>query len=92
MRFALNPEFYGDILYGETDSLRSRRVELRGQLPLFQLASGSRLYLGAIGNFGIDDERKETLKADGTVLLAEEPDSIRVYLSLETNLQNLFKF
>jgi len=92
VRFALSPELFGDILYGDTHSLRSRRIELRGQLPIFKLSKGSRLYLGAIGNFGIDGEREEILAEDGTVLRAAEPDSIRVYLSFETNVQDLFSF
>jgi hypothetical protein len=92
VRFALNPELFGDILYGDTHSLRSRRIELRGQLPIFKLSKGSRLYLGAIGNFGIDGEREEVLADDGTVLREAEPDSIRVYLSFETNVQDLFSF
>ena len=90
IRFAMNPELYWDLLFGRTDSLRSDRLELRGQLPVRLFANGSRLYLGAIGNIGLGDERKAILGANGDVVRAAEEDVVRVYLSWNGDVLELF--
>ncbi len=41
----------------------------------------SPVFLGAVGNFGIDSDKLEVTNADGEVTRVAEGDSIRVYLT-----------
>lgn len=78
LRLAMTPEWYTDIMYGETEGL-THRVEVKGQLPISDSLNNSRVFLGAIGNFGIGDDREK------------EADVIRVYLTWNVNVEDVFK-
>ncbi len=78
LRVSINPELYEDFLIGRTEGLKSLRFEYRGQLPVYTLASGDRIFLGTIINLGLD--KKE----------ANESDVFRVYVSWNTDLKKLF--
>ena len=69
IKFAINPELYTDILYGKTQHLQSKRLELRAQLPIYRADKGSRFFLGAIANIGVKDK------------VADEADSLRIYIT-----------
>jgi hypothetical protein len=66
LRLARNPQMYADFLYGKTESRGSKRVEVRGQFPLYK----EKIFLGAIGNFGVKDRDKDGAE-----------DVVRVYLT-----------
>lgn len=55
-RFANNEETYFDVMYGKSEPLKGRRVELRGQMPVSTLGSG-KLFLGAVANFEVEKKR-----------------------------------
>ncbi len=91
IRFATSPEHYADIMVGETADLKSQRIEVRGQLPVYKFDGGTRLYLGAIGNFGLTKEtHKVTDKATGTEKDEVEADVIRVYLTWNVEFKDIF--
>lgn len=69
IRSALNPETYMEILYGTTSGLNSRRLELRMQGPISRFENGSRIFIGATFNLGINKR------------VDEEPDSVNIYLT-----------
>jgi len=77
-RAAMSPEQYADFLVGRTEGLRSLRAEVRGQLPVKRFDNGSRLFLGAIGNFGLDHEKHGRPDDEGVIV--PEADVVRVYL------------
>lgn len=76
LRIASNPELYWDLLVGKSDGLDGKRLEVRGQLPIHIFEGGNRLFLGAIGNFGLDGE--------------DEPDVIRLYVTWNVDVKELF--
>lgn len=78
IRFSINPELYSEVLVGRTETLHSLRLEYRGQLPVYTLASGDRIFLGAIINLGLDHQEKN------------EKDAFRIYVSWNTDLKKLF--
>lgn len=55
LRFSLSPQTYVDMLVGETESLVSPRLELRGQVAMPGFMSNTNFHVGAIGNFGTDE-------------------------------------
>lgn len=59
IRAAINPQMYVELLGGRTEGLRSRRMELRAQMPIFKLAAGDRFYLGGSANFGVGADMSE---------------------------------
>lgn len=83
LRAAINPELYTDIMYGFTEGIGSQRLEVKGQLPVSWFLKDpvknkdTRLFLGAIGNFGL--ERREG-----------EADVIKVYLSWNIDFIDIF--
>jgi hypothetical protein len=85
IRSAMTPEHYYEALYGKTKSLRSRRLEVRGQIPVRRFSESSRLLLGAAGNFGLDKRR-----ADGRSGSGKEPDVIRIYVSYNADFSKIF--
>jgi len=89
LRWAKSPEFYADFMYGRTTDLRSRRLEVRGQFPVYPLDSGDRIYLGGIGNFGIDEKKHQGVDANGKGPI-EEKDVVVVYVSWATDIKRLF--
>ena len=79
-RAAFNPNTYFDALIGKTQSLDSLRMELRGQMPIFRLANGSRFYIGGIINAAIRDRKK-----------MEEADVVRAYVKWDSpDLSKMF--
>lgn len=90
LRWAINPELYTDVLYGHTSGLASNRFEIRGQLPVYTLASGDKVYLGGIGNFGINKRRRTlSVDADGNSIAPKESDAVRIYLTWNADLKKL---
>lgn len=77
IRLAKNPEAYVDFTYGRTTSISGSRIEAKAQLPIFRFENNTRLYLGAIGNFGVD--RKDN-----------EADVIRAYLTWNVDVMDVF--
>ena len=89
-RISSGPGSFADILYGRTQSLRSDRLEIRTQVPMPGFSPGlSRIYLGAIGNFGVGDERKARRLPDRRIQLAE-PDVIRIFVAWNVDFKTLF--
>jgi hypothetical protein len=78
LRFSINPELYSEFLIGRTDKLKSLRFEFRGQLPVYTLESGDRIFLGGIFNLGINHKEEN------------ESDTFRIYVSWNTDLKKLF--
>jgi hypothetical protein len=78
LRFSINPELFGEFLIGRTESLKSLRFEYRGQLPVYTLASGDRIFLGFIANLGLNKKKEK------------ESDAFRVYVSWNTDIKKLF--
>jgi len=75
LRLARNPEMYADFLYGKTESISSGRLEARGQFPIFK-----NIFLGAIGNFGIQNRDTST-----------EADTVRIYLTWNVDAADFFE-
>ncbi len=69
LRSALNPETYAEVLYGTTSGLKSKRLELRMQVPIARFQNGSRIFVGGVFNMAYDK------RIDG------EPESASIYLS-----------
>ncbi len=59
LRLGISPEMYTDVLYGKTESRASRRLEIRGQMPIYRKENGSQVLLGAIANLGVTDRDKD---------------------------------
>ncbi|MDP9121374.1 MAG: hypothetical protein M3O15_08415 [Acidobacteriota bacterium] len=89
LRTSINPELYSDFLFGRTDKLKSLRFEYRGQLPVYTLDNGDRVFLGGIFNVGLDKKANAVLDASGKVVRPVESDVFRVYLSWNTDLKKL---
>jgi len=90
LRWAVNPELYTDVLWGKTSGLRSDRVEVRGQLPVFTLDNGDKVYLGGIGNFALNKRHRElAVGSDNKVIAPPESDAVRVYVTFNTDLKRI---
>lgn len=96
-RLARSPEMYSDWMFGRSGDLRSHRLEVRGQFPIFRFDNGSRLVAGAIGNFGINQRKHQALCAadpDNHIeptRTCDELDSIRFYLTYDITAETLKK-
>ena len=95
LRMAGSHEQYVDILYGRTFNLRSRRLEFRGQYPVLRLGNNTRIILGAIGNFGVSDEKKTILVCNPPEepcqeMRAVERDRLRIYLTWDVPITSIF--
>jgi hypothetical protein len=91
IRAAVNPELYADIMYGHTSGLHSNRLEVRGQFPVMSLSNGDRIFLGGIGNFALNKrQRTPVLDSQGHQVAPPESDTIRAYISWNTDFKNLF--
>lgn len=73
LRAAFNPYTYIDLLAGKTESLDSRRVEFRGQMPVLKFANGSRFYIGGVVNMAIDNRDR-----------LDERDVVRIYVKWDS--------
>ncbi|MEM7208914.1 MAG: hypothetical protein AAF434_13915 [Pseudomonadota bacterium] len=67
-RWAANPEFYFEMLFGKSDGFKSKRMELRGQFPVQRFDNRTAIHLGFRGNLGVQDREKDNL------------DTLNVYL------------
>jgi hypothetical protein len=76
LRLAFAPDSYVDLMYGDTDGRKGRRVELRGQYPVSDFSVG-RLFLGGALNY--DYERAE-----------EDTDSMRIYVIYHASFSEAF--
>lgn len=86
LRISHNEETYFDLLYGKSEPLKGKRLELRGQLPVASLGTG-RVFLGGIAN--IEISRNNSSSADEPLL--KEEDSFKVYVTWQTSFSDLFK-
>ncbi len=81
IKFAMNPELYTDVLYGKTQRLQSKRLELRAQMPIYRINNdGSRFFLGAIGNIGVKDK------------VPDEADDFRIYITWNVNFDAIYSY
>lgn len=76
-RMAHNEESYLDVVYGKSEGIRGKRLEVRGQLPVSTLAGG-RLFVGGRANVAIDKYKKET------------EDAWQIYLQWQTSFDALW--
>jgi hypothetical protein len=81
IRLGFSPEWYFDILYGKTEGVAGRRLEARGQMPVF-VKNGSRVYLGAVANF-----RTGKIDSDDE---ANGADTVQVYLTWNVDFTKIF--
>lgn len=86
LRIAANPEFFADLLFGTTESLVTKRVEIRGQIPVHKFENDSRLYLGAIVNAAQRGERRKHDLAH-----KQEADVVRLFISWNVDFMSLLK-
>jgi hypothetical protein len=84
LRIAANPEWFAEVLYGKTEGITEHRVEVRTQMPVSTVASGQRIYLGAIYNFGASGEARSTKSKELS------PDVVRVFLTWNVEFKRLF--
>jgi hypothetical protein len=67
-----------DVLVGRSPGLSSRRVEIRGQMPVAQMQNGNAFFAGTVINMGaINDE-------------PDEEDRITIYVSWNVDFLDLF--
>ena len=83
-RMSHNEETYFDVLYGKSEPLKGRRLELRGQLPVASLGTG-RVFLGGLANMALSQKKDE----NGDKL--NEGDSFKVYVIWQTSFADLFQ-
>lgn len=65
VRSAFSQDIYVDLMYGSTDGLTGKRIEIRGQMPVVDFSVGL-LFLGCILNYSHGK-------------LAQDTDSLRIY-------------
>lgn len=76
VRLAHSPESYFDILYGRTERVDGKRLELRGQLPVAKLLNGN-LFVGGVVNVSASEE-------------VNNNDTLRVYVTWQVNIADIF--
>ena len=85
LRVSFNEETYFDVLYGKSEPLKGKRVELRGQLPVSTFGNG-RLFLGGAANFEVSRKAK-----DENNNLVHEADSFKIFITWQTTFDDLWK-
>lgn len=80
LRKSINPELYMDIMYGRTESLKSQRLEVRAQLPVYRFTNGSRVFLGTATNIGLDSKKHDH----------DEGDVLRAYVSWNVDFSKIW--
>jgi len=75
---------YGEILYGRTRSLHTRRIETRGEVPVAHWGSDSRLLLGWVANF-----RAGRRPSSFQTKEPAERDAFRVYVTYNLDFLKL---
>ena len=98
VRFARSPEMFSDFVVGKSGGW-SRRVELRGQMPLaHRFGNGARIVIGGVGNFGINKRKNGrdcvTIPADVEKCRTHpmEPDAVTFYLSYDIVWGDVLKY
>ncbi len=77
-RDAINPETYVEILYGKTQGLRSNRLEIGVQMPIYKFGQGTRIFFGGIANLALPWDSKAT-----------EKDVLRFYLDWNADIEKI---
>lgn len=77
---------YGEILYGRTRSLQTRRIEVRGEIPVAHFGNDSRLLLGWSANLGAGHLRS---KPSEDVEPLKERDVFRIFLVYDLDFLKL---
>lgn len=78
VRTAMSPEHYLDMMVGRSPGQDSRRLEIRGQMPVATLGAGSRFYIGMLANMGVSNQQED------------ENDVFTVYVSWNIDFLDLF--
>lgn len=78
LRSAMSPEHYLDMMLGRSPGQDSRRLEIRGQMPVATLGAGSRFYIGMLANMGVSNKQDD------------ENDVFSVYVSWNIDFLDLF--
>lgn len=78
VRSAMSPEHYIDVLYGRSPGQVSKRLEIRGQMPVATMGGGSRFYIGVLANIGVANKQEN------------ENDVFTVYVSWNIDFLDLF--
>jgi hypothetical protein len=81
-RLAYSPESFVDVLYGKTEGLSGHRAEIRFQYPLHTLKNGGRIFWGGAFNIGVEGSSQGEIA---------EPDSVRLYITWNTDIKGIFK-
>ncbi len=74
--FGFARDAYSEVLYGRTSTLSSRRIEVRGEIPVAHWGTDSRLLLGWTANFAAGHKRH----VEAGVTPQPERDVFRVFL------------
>ncbi|MDU0352783.1 hypothetical protein RS130_01555 [Paraglaciecola aquimarina] len=84
-RFSSNEETYFDFMYGKSEPLKGRRIELRGQLPVYKMGTG-RLFIGGSANIEVSKKAKND---EGQYI--SEADAFKVYVTWQTTFDDIWK-
>lgn len=84
--FGFARDAYGEILYGRTRSLESRRIEVRGEIPVAHFGNDSRLLLGWSANLGAGHRRRARA---GDTASQSERDVFRVFVVYDLDFLKL---
>lgn len=76
VRLAHSPESYFDLLYGRTERVQGKRLELRGQLPVSKLLNGN-LFVGGAVNVSANEEKNNN-------------DTLRLYVTWQVSIADIF--
>jgi|GEM_PF-4217803 len=85
VRLAFNEEAYFDALYGKSEPLKGKRLQLRFQFPVASTSPGSRVFLGGNVNLELSKKAKNN---EGELI--SEADSFNVYVIWQTNFESIF--
>lgn len=75
---------YGEMLFGRTSGLSTRRIEVRGEVPVAHWGTDSRLLLGWSANF-----RAGHVRSNSDVNVTPERDSFRVWVTYNLDFLKL---
>ena len=82
--FGFARDAWSEVLYGRSSTLGTRRLEVRGEIPVAKWGAKSRLLLGWAANFRAGGEPKYFRVRDGDpVIQTVERDVFRVYVQYE---------
>lgn len=90
VRTSFARDAYSELLLGKSNTLNSRRLEVRGEVPVAKWGAKSRLLIGWNANIRASGHATyEGLDANGDVVSLPERDVYRVYLSYEVDFLTL---